>query len=246
MLTKILKNQAAAAIGAFAYPEIGGAVRVEETGGKFSFPVLSNIETAGEIHHGDAPSATVTDVLQAARDEAAQIVGQAEKDKDIIEKAAFEKGTLEAQAAFETEVAERVEAQADILREELAATIEQISSMAGEITVRVETEVVELALEIAKKIVGREVSRDRDIICALVKIALGKLHNRSIAEVRLNPEDFLFVQTHREKLGFRGALELVEDASITVGGCLIHTETGDIDARIESQFDEIAFGLLET
>jgi len=88
------------------------------------------------------------------------------------------------------------------------------------------------------------VTIDREIALTLVKVSLGKLHNRSIAEVHLNPEDYAFVQAHLEKLDFRGSLELVEDRSISVGGCLIHTETGEIDARIKSQFDEIAYGLL--
>ena len=106
-------------------------------------------------------------------------------------------------------------------------------------------ELVELALDIAKKIVGREVTIDREIALTLVKVSLEKLHNRARAQVHLHPEDFAYVESHREKLDFHGSLEIIEDRSISVGGCLIHTETGDIDARIESQFDEIAHGLLE-
>ncbi len=241
MSTRILKNQSAE-IAALTFPEIGTAER-SESNRKFVFPVFASGETRQETQAGAA--STVEDILQNARDEAAAIVAQAEKDREIIEQAAFEKGSLEAKATVETEIAARVEAQANPLREELAGTIEKISALAGEITERAEADVVELAIEIAEKIVEREVSLDREIVCRLVKIALGKLHNRSVAEVRLNPEDFAFVQAQREKLGFRGTLELAEDASISVGGCLIHTETGDIDARIESQFDEIAYGLLK-
>ncbi|MCY7345028.1 MAG: hypothetical protein LH614_02320 [Pyrinomonadaceae bacterium] len=244
MLTKIIKNKTGGEIVSFSMPEIGTAIKSEGTS-KFAFPVFTSLEKPDEMHGGAASLTTVGDVLQNARDEAAAIVAQAEKDKEIIEQAAFEKGSLEAKATVETEIAERVAAQANELREELTATIEKISSMAGDIAERIEKDAVEMAIEIAKKIVGREVSLDREIVCTLVKIALGKLHHRSIAEVRLNPEDFAFVEANREKLGFRGALELVEDASISVGGCLIHTETGDIDARLESQFDEIAYGLLE-
>ena len=99
-------------------------------------------------------------------------------------------------------------------------------------------------LQVADSVGDREVTIDREIAFTLVKVSLGKLHDRAVAEVHLSPEDFTYVQAHREKLDFRGSLDLVEDRSISVGGCLIHTESGDIDARIESQFEEIAHGLM--
>ena len=126
----------------------------------------------------------------------------------------------------------------------LANTIAEVGSLGSEMAASVEHELLELAIQIAKKIVAREVTIDREIALTLVKVSLAKLHNRSIAEVHLNPEDYSFVKNHLDKLDFRGKIDLVEDKSISVGGCLIHTETGDIDARIESQFDEISHGLL--
>ena len=252
MLAKIVKNQvaAAAAGGAgfvpFSVPEISAAKQNAEGVGAFVFPGITEIEPADRvfIETSFAAAQDVETDLQNARDEAASIIARAENDRRMIEEAALEKGLNEARARAEVEIAERVGVQLNPLRERLAETVEKISALSGEIIAQTENDVVELALEIAKKIVGREVSLDREIACTLVKISLGKLHNRSVAEVRLHPEDFEFVQSRREKLGFRGSLELVEDRSISPGGCLVHTETGDIDARIESQFDEIADGLL--
>ncbi len=246
MSAKIVKKQAAAEFVPFALPELGTKTNFQPGTQKFVFPTPANMETLEEIHTSQAPQATVEDVIKNARNEAAAIIEQAEKDKEAIEQAAREKGLLEAKATVETEINQRVEAQTTQLRGQLTSTIEQVSALSIEVAEKVEKDAVELALEIAKKVVGREVSLDREIVGTMVKVALGKLHNRSVAEVHLNPEDFAFVSENREKLGFRGALELVEDNSVSVGGCLIHTETGDIDARIESQFDEIAYGLLES
>jgi flagellar assembly protein FliH len=137
-----------------------------------------------------------------------------------------------------------VSAQMNQMREQLTQTIEQVAGLQAEITAGAEIQLVELALEIAKKIVGREVSIDREIALTLVKVSLKRLNVRASAQVHLNPDDFAFVQAHREKLDFHGSIEIMEDRSVSVGGCLIRTETGDIDARIESQFDEVAHGLL--
>lgn len=182
----------------------------------------------------------VEDVLETARREAAQIVANAEVQSAAIEQAALVRMRTEVRAELEDEAAAQV---AD-LRRQLTATLAEISGLREEITNQVESEVVELALEIAKKVVGREVTFDREIAFTLVKVSLSRLQTHAAARIHLHPEDFAFVQMHRERLNYHGALEIIEDRSIDLGGCLVKTENGDIDARIESQFEEIAHNLL--
>lgn len=244
MLAKVVKKHAAENFTSFSIPEMGEVQTPFEINSGFAFPKLENLQPVEEIveiaREAQFAEMTEEDILQNAREEAAGIIAQAEKDKETIEYAAREKGLQFAQTSIDAEVATQV----NKMRLELSETIEKIAGLNEEITSGAETQLVELALEIAKKIVGREVSIDREIALTLVKVSLKRLNSRAIAKVLLNPEDFAFVQSHREKLDFHGALEIVEDRSISVGGCLIQTETGDIDARIESQFDEIAHGLL--
>ncbi len=246
--TKIFKDQTAlSAVAAFTVPEIGTGRISSKSPVGFIFPNINEISAPENIADSVSNFASVEndqDLLENARQQAARIVAQAENDREMIEKAAFEKGLNEARAQIEIEIAGRVGEQVGDLREQLFTTIEQVSAVSDEITAQAETELVELSLEIAKKIVAREVSLDREIAYSLVRLALGKLHHRSAAEVRLNPKDFDFVETRRGQIGFRGSLTLTADDAISPGGCLIHTETGDIDARIKSQFEEIANGLL--
>jgi flagellar assembly protein FliH len=61
----------------------------------------------------------------------------------------------------------------------------------------------------------------------------------------LHPDDFAYISAHKERLEAGHALELVEDRSIGRGGCLVHTEVGDVDTRIEQQFAEIERAFLE-
>lgn len=252
MLAKVVKSSSASGITPFSFPEIGSTKPVSGNVSQFFVPEFSELRTiepalpateAVEIQHAAEinPAPRIEEILQNARDEAARIIAEAEQNASIIAQAAQEKAIQEIKAGFEDEVASK----ANEVRLELTRTIEQVSTLAEEISTRHEKDIVELALQIARKIVGREVTIDREIAFTLVKVSLSKLHSRAVAEVHLNPEDFAFVQSHRERLEFRGALELIEDRSIGVGGCLIHTETGDIDARIKSQFEEIAHGLLQ-
>lgn len=243
MLARVLKNQETARFTPFTIPELGKPNSQTQNVNAFILPDLAELQTENKEEESQqeilvAPP-DIEEILQQAQTEAARIIAQAEENSQIIAQVAHDQAVHEVQQKFEAEVAEKVTE----IRNQLVETIAEISKLANEITNRVEPQLIELALQIAKKIVGREVTIDREIALTLVKVSLGKLHNRSIAEVHLNPADFAFVQTHQEKLNFRGSLELVEDKTISVGGCLVHTETGDIDARIESQFDEIAHGL---
>ena len=240
MLAKVLKKTDAADIAPFMFPEIGTGAPASKNVSAFVFPVLEAVQAAVPA----APVSTASspdDIISEARDEAEKMIARAEENSVLIEQAAREKAINEVQANFDAEVAAKV----NEMRADMTRTIDQISALTADITSRAETDMVELALMIAKKIVGREVAVDREVVLSIVKVSLAKLHDRSVAEVHLNPEDLAYVQEHRDKLAFRGALDLVEDPLVTVGGCLIQTETGDIDARIEAQFDEIAHGLLE-
>lgn len=186
----------------------------------------------------------IEEVLLEARQQADEIVKKAEQYQNDVQQAAMEKGLNEARQTIENEIAERVNAEVSPMRETLAETIAKVSALEAEITSKIEKELLEFSLEIAKKVVGREVTIDREVALTLVKISLAKLHSRTFAQIYLNPQDLAFVEAHRDRLNFQGSIELIEDNSISPGGCLVRTETGDIDARIESQFDEIAHGLL--
>jgi len=241
MLAKILKGDDGVGHQPFVLPRLDHNNRQQGSISPYTIPSFDDMVIDSDplmpavTNNNDADA-----VLQKARLDAARIIADAEETRSLIEQAARESAVLNAEADTESSIAEQVRD----LRTALVNTIDEVSSLGASVTAKAEHTLVELALQIAKKIVGREVTIDREIALTLVKVSLAKLHNRSIATVHLNPIDFAFVQTHRERLDFRGSLELVEDRSISVGGCLIRTETGDIDARIESQFDEISHGLL--
>lgn len=242
MSAKVIKAVQATEVVPLPYPSIGDPGESSQEPNLFVVPPFDGSLAVREplrqdtVVYSDSPD----DVLANARNEAARIIAQAEESKAFIEQAAFEQAQLDARAAIETEVETRLAE----MRDELVGTLEKLSNLSSDIIGHAETDLVELSLQIAKKIVRREVTIDREIALTLVRVSLSKLNQRTAAEVHLNPEDLAYVTTHLNSLDFRGTINLVGDTSVSHGGCLIHTETGDIDARIESQFDEVAFGLL--
>jgi len=172
---------------------------------------------------------------------AARIIAEARAKAADIEREARENGRALIQAETAAEVARIV----DPWQEQLANTLEELAVLRATITAQAERDLVRLALEIARKVVHREVTIDSEIVMTLARIGLTRGHSRSPATIHLHPDDFAYVNINRERLISGQSLELVEDRSIMRGGCLVRTEMGDVDARIDQQFIEIERAFLE-
>jgi flagellar assembly protein FliH len=162
-----------------------------------------------------------------------------------IEKSAYETGFRQGEKAGMAIAEKKIEAS---LRRYAEAVVE-IGKLRKELYHQVEREVVKLAVEVAKKIVHREIQVDREIIQTLVKVALGHVAEKSAVTIHLHPVDYNYILEHRAELssGAEDGREVVllADKSIDRGGCLIQTECGDIDARIEEEFREVERGFFE-
>ena len=109
--------------------------------------------------------------------------------------------------------------------------------------------IVDLACVVAKKIMNREVTIDRDWVLDVVRAALEEIHDAGQIEVRVHPDDFERVQANRNGLRKEvpGQTELLvlPDRVVEPGGCVVHTAFGNIDARIDTQLEEVRKALQE-
>lgn len=176
-----------------------------------------------------------TSDIAGARSEAARIIAEARASAEAIKEEARETGLAAARASFDEEMAQM----AEHLHTQLAETINEVSGLRASIFARTERDLAKLAIEIAKKIVHREVTIDDEVAMTLARVALSRIDGRAHARVHLHPDDFSHVSRHLDALATGKSVELVEDRAITRGGCLIETEMGDLDARIERQFEEL-------
>jgi flagellar assembly protein FliH len=103
-----------------------------------------------------------------------------------------------------------------------------------------EKELVELALAVARKVVGREVAVRPDTVAHLMHEAIGRLEHAGILTIRLNPADLERLSggpAHvLNGLADPGRVRFEADASVSVGGCFIESDVGDMDARIEQRW----------
>ncbi len=165
------------------------------------------------------------------------------KDPHEIEREAFQKG-YQAGERSGLAVAEK---KADAILKRFAKSVEELARLRGQIVAHAEKDLVNLALEIARKLIHREIQIDEKIIVTLVRVALEKLTVRNKVTVYVNPVDCGILQQNlSELLQDQKDAEIVlkENPELNRGDCQIESEYGSVDARIAEQFREVEKGLL--
>jgi flagellar biosynthesis/type III secretory pathway protein FliH len=160
-----------------------------------------------------------------------------------LEKTAYENGFLQGEKAG-LEIAEK---KVEAVMRRYSESLLEVGKLRSFLYAQVEREVVKLAVEVAKKILHREINADPDIIQTLVRVALGHVAEKSAVTIHLNPADYSYLLEQRAELSQSEGrdIALLADKSIERGGCLIQTECGDIDARIEEKFREVEHAFFE-
>jgi len=138
-------------------------------------------------------------------------------------------------------------------RSEIAPQVEFIQKLAQElkdkrdkIIKEAELTVIRLALQIARKVIHQEVSTNPDLILYVVRESLKKVADESKVKVRVNPADLRILEQNKDAI-FPNIepLAFIADDEISCGGCVVETDSGIIDARLEAQLAEIEEALLE-
>lgn len=135
-------------------------------------------------------------------------------------------------------------------REEMAPLLEALNRMTQEIGAqrdrlleRTENAVLQLAVAIARRILRTELTARPEAMLDIVRTCLSQVKESTRVVVRVHPADEQILRTQEERLqeamGRFGAWELRGDAQVSRGGCLIETDFGTLDGRVESQLEEI-------
>jgi len=126
---------------------------------------------------------------------------------------------------------------------------EQFSGAKSELLWRAEQGTVALAAAIARKVVKKAGLIGSAVASENVKAALELVAQRTNVVIRVNGQDWEHLRQmcggEAAELRARpGALTVEADAAIERGGCVLTTEQGQIDARLDTQVDRIADELL--
>jgi flagellar assembly protein FliH len=125
----------------------------------------------------------------------------------------------------------------------LTALIQEMNHLKKNILENAEAEVLDLALAVAQKVIHRECATRREIIQGVLKEAIRGIVDRENMKIHVHPQDFQYMMEIKTDFlsSFDGIKNIVfeEDETIGRGGAVIETLFGEVDARIDQQFNEI-------
>jgi flagellar assembly protein FliH len=111
---------------------------------------------------------------------------------------------------------------------------------------RVEAEVVKLAVQIARKILHREVQVDPLLLAGVVRVALEKIAAGTSVRLRVHPEHvYAWHDFFANQQDLRPVPELRGDATLGMGHCVLETALGTTDLTLESQLAEVERGFFD-
>lgn len=167
--------------------------------------------------------------------EALQMIAEAEALADEIRRAAQEEAEQMRRAADEAGAQEGM-AQAEQTRAQIAAFTEKVL---GELPM----DALRASLSTAADLIQEDMNNRETAIVDLVATALSVARDARDVVIRAHPLDTAKLRTQKERL--MGTLSRARDLDIRAdrrvkqGGVLVQTESGVVDAQLQTQLDEL-------
>ncbi len=169
-------------------------------------------------------------------------------DRNLISRAREEAQSIKEAAAKEGYQEGLTQAKADI--DEVKNTLTAFMSAKQEVFDYVAPNIMEISLDIAKKIIKKEIQQDPSIILSnILEIMKGLSKEETKITLKVNPLQVSMLKTEIPEIlntaGLEAKVLIVPDETIMEGGCMVTTTNGVIDATIETQLSVISEALKE-
>jgi flagellar assembly protein FliH len=207
---------------------------------------MSEVKRPFSVQPRPTPAQTAAVERWALPDVAGPVVSRMRDDKkgstDVLRQALEEseargyaaglaKAQAESQMALDTLTA-RV-TQLDCVLQLLGEPLQKLDS-------EVEKELLHLALAVGKQLARRELRIDPTQVIGIIRESLTQLP-AAAREVRvhLHPEDAATVRERLAEPSQGRAWTIVEDPTLSRGGCVVRTDTSQIDVRLDSRISAV-------
>jgi type III secretion protein L len=159
------------------------------------------------------------EVVELAQEKAQQIIDQAERERQRITEEARQEGIAKGLAEW-NEILARA-----------ASRAEELSNSWEETMLR-------LAVKVAEKIIGEQLTVQPATIVGIVREVLKGTRAGRHMTIQVNESEAQQVRSRIDslkELGVSSEIAIVASQSIPPGGCVVESELGIIDARLETQ-----------
>jgi flagellar assembly protein FliH len=147
-----------------------------------------------------------------------------------------EQGALEAHRAAQQARAGHLERIGSVISS-LQAALDELASQGADA-------LLDLSLEVARQVLRRELTLERDAAVPAVREAIALISDHTAhPRVHLSPQDFGLVSAELEPDATHRGCRFISDPSVPPGGCRIETPQGEIDATLETRWRRVIAAL---
>ena len=160
------------------------------------------------------------------------LVSRAQDEAENIKKSAFEEGYRQGLE----------QANSDI--ENFRLAIKEFLGAPKEVFEYISPDILEISVDIAKRIIKKEVQSDPQIIInTIVDVLKTASKNEPKVNIRVSPKVVTFVKDVLPNTMYENGIDtkvnIISDPSIEEGGCVFQTNNGIVDASIDTQIEII-------
>lgn len=178
------------------------------------------------------------ELIQNANQEAEQIKAGAQREREQVleaaEKEGFEKGYEEARLQCQQEFAKK-EADLNHRKEELERELEEEKQ-------KLEPMLVDTILDVFSSVTHVLAEDKKDLILAIVNSAFEDIESSKHYLIKACHEDAVFLRENKHRIQTavpEAEIDIVEDALMQKGDCIIDTELGVFDCSLDLQLEQL-------
>jgi flagellar assembly protein FliH len=164
----------------------------------------------------------------------------ATEDSDEARKESYQRGFSEGRTSGQEQAAAELQPVMDRLTRSLA----DLASTRSRVRKAAESDLLKLAIAIARRVLHRELTLDPGSIEGLIRVALEKLESRDLCRVRVHPDQEPVIRTLMARSS-AAPVELIPDPTLQCGDVMFETSHGTLDGSIEAQLQEIERGFAD-
>ena len=130
--------------------------------------------------------------------------------------------------------------------ETLQEIIEDLTSLRKRMYVKMEREMVEMIVELTKKIIRFDFADREDSVQDIIRLAVNSVLDRETMVIKVHPEDKTYAESYRPELhrafGDAKNISFVAHPGVPRGGCVVDSNFGKVEAHLDSldaQIDKI-------
>ena len=197
-------------------------------------------EEIGAVEQWDFGAVDTRAVLLAAQVKVQQATAERAQDESLRQEGfaqGFEQGRAHATVEAQRQMADFVAQQGQVAGQQLARLFEQAQAQLAAAEQAMAQGVLEIACELARQVLRRELSVDPAALQPVLREALGLLlADGKSTVVRLNPLDRDTLANGAAHEFASQTLTLLADPTITPGGCVVESAGAVVDATVQKRW----------